>query len=109
MNRLPRLLFIAAMLAALAGCGNKGPLVLPPPPELPIDPASVPESDAAVDEDAPVEGQELERPELGGQEAEGQEVEGDAVPADEADVPADPVTPPADDPSGATPDEEGNG
>ena len=42
MNRTFRLVFIAAALATLTGCGNKGPLVLPTPPAAPIEPATVP-------------------------------------------------------------------
>ncbi|WP_284690665.1 LPS translocon maturation chaperone LptM [Agrilutibacter terrestris] len=44
MNRIPRLLVIAVALAALAGCGNKGPLMLPSPPADAVQPA---ESDVA--------------------------------------------------------------
>ena len=49
-----RLFTIAFALAVLAGCGNKGPLVLPTPP---IDPATVPEvpAEAAPEEAAPEE------------------------------------------------------
>lgn len=50
MNFILRTVLIAA-LALLAGCGNKGPLVLPTPP-APIDPATVPEAPA---EPAPAE------------------------------------------------------
>lgn len=32
MSQIPRLVVIAVALAALAACGNKGPLVLPTPP-----------------------------------------------------------------------------
>ena len=42
MNQTFRLVFIAAALATLAGCGNKGPLVLPTPPAAPIEPATAP-------------------------------------------------------------------
>lgn len=45
MNQTLRIAFIAAALATLAGCGNKGPLVLPTDPP-PIDPATVPEAPA---------------------------------------------------------------
>jgi len=51
MNQTFRLVFIAAALAMLAGCGNKGPLVLPTPPAAPIEPATVPATPA----DAPAE------------------------------------------------------
>ena len=46
-----RLFTIAFALALLSGCGNKGPLVLPPRP-APIDPATVPDAPA---ETAPAE------------------------------------------------------
>jgi predicted small lipoprotein YifL len=36
MNSTFRLVFIAAALATLAGCGNKGPLMLPTPPAEPV-------------------------------------------------------------------------
>jgi diaminopimelate decarboxylase len=41
MNRISRLVVIAAALAALAACGNKGPLVLPTPP-APAEPVAAP-------------------------------------------------------------------
>jgi predicted small lipoprotein YifL len=46
MNQTFRLVFIAAALATLAGCGNKGPLVLPTPPAAPIEPATEPATPA---------------------------------------------------------------
>ena len=51
-----RLFTIAFALAVLAGCGNKGPLVLPTPP-APIDLATVPEvpAEAAPEETTPAE------------------------------------------------------
>ena len=51
-----RLVTIAFALALLAGCGNKGPLVLPTPP-APIDPATVPEAptEEAVPAETPAE------------------------------------------------------
>ncbi|HEY1140903.1 MAG TPA: lipoprotein [Lysobacter sp.] len=51
MNQTLRIALIATSLALLAGCGNKGPLVLPTPP-APIDPATVPDTpaDAAPEE-----------------------------------------------------------
>lgn len=57
MNRIFRFVFIAAALATLAGCGNKGPLVLPTPPAAPIEPAAEPATpsepaEAATDEPA---------------------------------------------------------
>lgn len=63
MNPTLRIAFIAAVLATLAGCGNKGPLVMPPKP-APIDPASVPATDAdaqtgqAAEDPAPTTGEE---------------------------------------------------
>jgi len=45
MNRSLRIAFIAAVLATLAGCGNKGPLMLPQKP-VPVDPATVPATPA---------------------------------------------------------------
>ena len=43
-----RLVFVAALVATLAGCGNKGPLVLPAPS---VEPVTAPEAPA----EAPVE------------------------------------------------------
>jgi len=77
-----RLATIAFALALLAGCGNKGPLVLPAPP---IDPATVPE-------EAPAD-------------AEPSEATPDAVPTDESAVPADATPPEAPLPA----DGDGNG
>jgi predicted small lipoprotein YifL len=50
MNRIFRIAFIAAVLATLAGCGNKGPLFLPSQPP-PVDPATAP---AVPAQDEPV-------------------------------------------------------
>ncbi|WP_460729697.1 LPS translocon maturation chaperone LptM [Lysobacter rhizosphaerae] len=54
MNRTLRIVFIAAALATLAGCGNKGPLVLPSAPP-PTEPVTLPEppAEAAPAEPAP--------------------------------------------------------
>ncbi|KQY54909.1 lipoprotein [Lysobacter sp. Root494] len=84
MNQTLRIAFIAASLALLAGCGNKGPLVLPTPP-APIDPATVPET--------PAEATPAETP------ATEPAVEGTETPPAEtpAETPAEPATPPADD------------
>ncbi|GAB3346994.1 LPS translocon maturation chaperone LptM [Lysobacter tyrosinilyticus] len=53
MNQTFRLVFIAAALATLAGCGNKGPLVLPTPPAEPVvapeAPAETPPAEPATD------------------------------------------------------------
>ena len=85
MNPTTRIATTALALALLAGCGNKGPLVLATPPP-PIDPASVPET-------AP------------------EPVPADATPVDPADAePADAepaTTPPAEAP--ATPETDGDG
>lgn len=48
---MTRIAMTALLLATLAGCGNKGPLVLPTEP-APIDPATVP-ADGAAAEPAP--------------------------------------------------------
>ena len=48
MNPTLRIATLAALLATLAGCGNKGPLVLPARP-APIDPATVPAAQPATD------------------------------------------------------------
>ena len=53
MNRTFRLVVIAAALATLTGCGNKGPLVLPTPPAAPIEPATVPATPAEAPTEAP--------------------------------------------------------
>jgi len=55
MNHTFRLVFIAAALATLASCGNKGPLVLPTPPAAPIEPATVPATPAEVPAEQPTE------------------------------------------------------
>ena len=55
LNQMLRLVFIAAALATLAGCGNKGPLVLPTPPAAPIEPATVPATPAEVPAEQPTE------------------------------------------------------
>ena len=84
MNQTLRIALIASTLALLAGCGNKGPLVLPTPP-APIDPATVPETAAdAAPEETP---------------ATAPAVEGTEVPTTEtpAETPVEPTTPPADD------------
>jgi predicted small lipoprotein YifL len=81
MNATTRILITAAVLATLAGCGNKGPLVLPTEP--PIDPATVPDvapTDATPTE-TPVEQPPVEQP-----------------PTDE-DAAEPPVTPPAEVPA----------
>ena len=61
MNSTLRIAFIAVVLASLAGCGNKGPLMLPAKP-APIDPATVPSADAqaeqAAEDPAPTTGEE---------------------------------------------------
>jgi predicted small lipoprotein YifL len=59
MNTTTRIATTVLALALLAGCGNKGPLVLPEPPP-PIDPATVPATEpapavAAVEDPAFVE------------------------------------------------------
>lgn len=48
LNHMLRLVFIAVALATLAGCGNKGPLVLPTPPAAPIEPTTVPATPTEV-------------------------------------------------------------
>jgi len=55
LNHMLRLVFIAAALATLAGCGNKGPLVLPTPPAAPIEPATVPATPAEAPAEQPTE------------------------------------------------------
>ena len=88
MNQTLRIALIASTLALLAGCGNKGPLVLPTPP-VPIDPATVPETppDAAPEETPATE-----------PAVEGTEVPATETPAETpVDTPAEPTTPPADD------------
>lgn len=53
MNRIYRLVVIAAALAVLAACGNKGPLVLPTPPAQ-AEPAAAPaEAPPATDPGTP--------------------------------------------------------
>ncbi|HJW45401.1 MAG TPA: lipoprotein [Lysobacter sp.] len=83
MNATTRIAITAAVLATLAGCGNKGPLVLATEP--PIDPTTVPE--AAAPTDATPTETPIEQP-----------------PADE-DAADPPVTPPAEVPA----DGDGNG
>ncbi len=84
MNATTRIAITAALLATLAGCGNKGPLVLPPP----IDPATVPDAAPAPTDAAPnADEAPVEQP-----------------PADE-DAAEPPVTPPAEVPA----DGDGNG
>lgn len=61
--RLPAALALVLALTALAGCGNKGPLVLPEdaePAQAVAAPAARTASDASVD--APVEAAPLEAP-----------------------------------------------
>lgn len=66
--RLPAALALVLALTALAGCGNKGPLVLPEdaePAQAVAAPAAQTASDASVDapvEAAPVEAAPLEAP-----------------------------------------------
>ena len=86
-----RLFTIAFALAVLAGCGNKGPLVLPTPP---IDPATVPEvpAEAAPEEAAPEETTPAETPAV--------------EPAEDGSTPP-PAEVPAETP--ATTDGDGNG
>ena len=60
MNQTFRLVFIAAALATLAGCGNKGPLVLPAPSAEPVEvpadvPAETPAAEPATDGTTPPE------------------------------------------------------
>jgi predicted small lipoprotein YifL len=54
MNRTVHLVFIAAALASLAGCGNKGPLVLPTAPAEPViapdAPAETPTTEPAAED-----------------------------------------------------------
>jgi predicted small lipoprotein YifL len=58
MRRFP-LLVLALVVALLAGCGNKGPLVLPPPRPAPATsaPAPVPAMPAPASSAIPVPGQ----------------------------------------------------
>ena len=81
MNATTRIAITAAVLATLAACGNKGPLVLPTEP--PIDPATVPDNAAPAD-------------------ATPTEVPVEQAPTDE-DATEQPVTPPAEVPA------DGNG
>lgn len=53
--KMPRLALIAACLLALAGCGNKGPLVLPQKPAPAQDPLPPPAEPAETVPPAPAE------------------------------------------------------
>lgn len=44
-----RLAFASFLLCVLAGCGNKGPLVMPDPPADPATPAAAPAATPATD------------------------------------------------------------
>jgi len=63
MNPTLRIALLAAVMATLAGCGNKGPLMMPPKPTAPIDPSTVPSSadiqaEQAAEDPAPTTGEE---------------------------------------------------
>lgn len=91
MNPTFRYVFIAAALATLAGCGNKGPLVLPTPPAAsePIIPPEAP-VEAAPAEAAPADTPATE-------------------PATDSSTPLPAETPAAATPVPATTDGDGNG
>ena len=81
MNKHARLLFAAALVAALAACGNKGPLVRPSDAEAPPAPASVaPASPASTDPT---------------QALPPQDTPADATPTGTSQPPAEPTTPPS--------------
>lgn len=87
-----RIVPLAAVLVALplvlAGCGNKGPLILPPK-QIPVDPSSIPSSDNPNIAMPPAESSD---------DADaGTDTDTDSEPSN--DTPAPPATTPTDDPA----------
>jgi len=82
-TRLSLLSIVAAL--ALAGCGNKGPLVLPDAPEDAEAPATADGADAAVDD------------ETGADAIPADDAGSTAEPVDDADTPVEPEPLPQDD------------